>query len=150
MNKLHFFNKLEKNLKYLEINDIDEIIRDYEEYFLEQEKKGQTEEEIINSLEDPSTIAMQYNTKEKNRNIKAEKIYIKYNITQVTLSLVQTITASIGFLGAAILFYIVDKSIGIPSTCFVISIIFLLLAISNYKKRKRYKDQLDNLDKYDI
>ena len=39
MNKLHFFNKLEKDLKYLEINNIDEIIRDYEEYFLEQEKK---------------------------------------------------------------------------------------------------------------
>jgi uncharacterized membrane protein len=52
MNKMEFLKKLEAKLKGLPVNDIKEILSDYEEHFRIGLEKGKTEEEISVELGD--------------------------------------------------------------------------------------------------
>ena len=72
MRKIEFFNDLENALKMLKVEKIDEILRDYEEIFIERAQAGQTEEKIIASLGEPLEIALNYINSSTNRNIKEE------------------------------------------------------------------------------
>jgi len=77
MDKIEFFNKLDKALKANSVDKIDEILRDYEEYFLESYKLGKSDSEIIKELGDPVELGFNYSN--KNRNVKEEKKIVKYN-----------------------------------------------------------------------
>ena len=76
MRKIEFLNDLENALKLLKVAKVDEILRDYEEIFIEGAQAGQTEEQIIESLDDPLEIALNYCNSSTNRNIKEEKSII--------------------------------------------------------------------------
>jgi len=57
MNKNIFFMELQHLLKKLPEEDIQDIMRDYEEYFLIGMKEGKTEDEIITKLGSPKQVA---------------------------------------------------------------------------------------------
>lgn len=60
MNKNDFLRQLEESLLRLSKSDRDDILLDYEEHFRAGEEKGMTEEEVAESLGEPSAIAEQY------------------------------------------------------------------------------------------
>ena len=57
MNKEQFIKQLQTSLKKFSTEERQEIIQDYEEYFMIGLAEGKTEEEISNSLGSPSQIA---------------------------------------------------------------------------------------------
>ena len=61
MNKLDYLNQLENLLKknHFEKNDIDDIIRDYAEFFEEGRRKGQNDAEISAKLGSPEIVVSQ-------------------------------------------------------------------------------------------
>lgn len=60
MTKLEYLQKLRKKLQENHINDIDEIINEYEEHFSFKLADGYSEEEIVRKLGSPDIIAEQY------------------------------------------------------------------------------------------
>lgn len=59
MNKKEFLSTLKNQLRKLEKEELDEIIKDYEDHIEIGIKKGRKEKEIIHALGDPKTIAKQ-------------------------------------------------------------------------------------------
>ena len=61
MNKLEYLNQLETILKrnHLDKADIDDIIRDYAEFFEEGRRQGESDQEIAAKLGSPELIAQQ-------------------------------------------------------------------------------------------
>ena len=57
MNKQEYINQLRKDLHGLMPSDIDDIIRDQEEYFRDAASSGRTDSSVILSLGDPTTLA---------------------------------------------------------------------------------------------
>ena len=57
MNKDNFLMDLQQQLKKLPSEDLQEIMRDYEEYFLIGMNEGKTEAEIITKLGSPNQVA---------------------------------------------------------------------------------------------
>ena len=57
MNRQYFFMELEHQLKKIPKEDLQDIIRDYEEYFQIGMKEGKTEAEIITNLGSPKQLA---------------------------------------------------------------------------------------------
>lgn len=57
VNKQDYINQLRKELNGLMQADIDDIIRDQEEYFRDAASSGRDESSVISSLGDPSTLA---------------------------------------------------------------------------------------------
>jgi uncharacterized membrane protein len=57
VNKQDYINQLRKELNGLMQSDIDDIIRDQEEYFREAASSGRDEASVISSLGDPTTLA---------------------------------------------------------------------------------------------
>ena len=60
MNRMDYINKLKNNLQGLPIEDIQDILSDYEEHFEIGLSKGKSEEEIANELGDPREVAEGY------------------------------------------------------------------------------------------
>ena len=71
MNRIQFFNQLEYELSKNGLKEIDDVLRDYEEIFIEGMKKGKSEEQIVDELETPQEIAKNY--KSKSVNVKQSK-----------------------------------------------------------------------------
>lgn len=60
MSRYEYLKSLEGYLlKYLSREEVNEILRDYGEYFSEGEQTGKTEAQIISELGDPQTVARQ-------------------------------------------------------------------------------------------
>lgn len=60
MSRYEYMKSLEGYLlKYLTREEVNDILRDYGEYFSEGEQKGKSEEKLIEELGDPQTVARQ-------------------------------------------------------------------------------------------
>jgi uncharacterized membrane protein len=59
MNRKQYFDSLEKNLKSLKREETDDILQDFREYFEIGIERGRTEQELMNSLGSPKTLARQ-------------------------------------------------------------------------------------------
>jgi uncharacterized membrane protein len=59
MNKRQYFDSLEKNLKSLKREEMDDILQDFREYFEIGIERGRTEQELMTSLGSPKTLARQ-------------------------------------------------------------------------------------------
>lgn len=59
MTKDKWIEKLKRGLQGLSKDEINDIVADYNEYFYSAEEKGRTEEEVCESLGDPSKLAKQ-------------------------------------------------------------------------------------------
>lgn len=57
MNKEQFFGDLRQNLSHLSNDEINEILRDQEEYFRDAVAAGRNEQDVVNSLGDPKAFA---------------------------------------------------------------------------------------------
>lgn len=150
MDKIEFFNKLDKALKANSIDKIDEILRDYEEYFLESYKLGKSDSEIINELGDPVELGFNYSN--QNRNVKEEKKIVKYNEKVVLGNTVMYFLAFSLFFIASIVFAILEGISGFIIMQFI-NIGFLVLGIMEYKKLKKIrsiKNDLENIEKKDV
>lgn len=153
MRKIEFFNDLENALKMLKIQKVDEILRDYEEMFIEGAQAGKTEEQIIESLGEPLEIALNYCNSSTNRNIKEEKQVVKYNKTVVTGRCVMYTMMFIMFFIATFVLYAVEKSvIGLVLMLFLdaLFIPFIVLEFKKLKKYKKAQRELNNITKKDI
>ena len=153
MRKIEFFNDLENALKMLKIQKVDEILRDYEEIFIEGAQAGQTEEQIIESLDDPLEIALNYCNSSTNRNIKEEKQIIKYNKTVVAGRCVMYTMMFVMFFITTFVLYAVEKSvIGLVIMLFMdaLFIPFMVLEFKKLKKYKKAQRELNDITKKDI
>ena len=153
MRKIKFLNALEHCLKEFKVEKVDEILRDYEEYFIEGIQMGKTEEEIIQSLGDPFEIAMEYNNKSKNRNIKEEKQIVKHNIKVLTGNCILFSMAFVMFFIVSCVMLNSTKSVGGFLIMLLIDAGFLVLTILEFRKLKKYKNaqkELNDLTKKDI
>ena len=153
MKKVEFFTDLENALKMLKIEKIDEILRDYEEIFIEGAQAGQIEEQIIESLGEPLEIAYNYFNSSTNRNIKEEKRVVKYNKIVVTGRCVMYTMMFVMFFVAPFVLYAVEKSvIGLViMLCLdALFIPFIVLEFKNLKKYKKAQKELNNITKKDI
>jgi len=153
MRKIEFLNDLENALKLLNVVKIDEILRDYEEIFIEGTQAGKTEEQIIESLGEPLEIAYNYCNSSTNRNIKEEKQVVKYNKTVVTGRCVMYTMIFIMFFIATFVLYAVEKSvIGLVLMLFLdaLFIPFIVLEFKKLKKYKKAQKELNNITKKDI
>ena len=65
MTKGEYIQSLRATLKRLPLEEIEDIIYDYEEHFQIGLSKGKTEEEIAKELGDPKSIAKMYNVSSK-------------------------------------------------------------------------------------
>ena len=65
MTKSEYIQSLRATLKRLPLEEIEDIIYDYEEHFQIGLSKGKTEEEIAKELGDPKSIAKMYNVSSK-------------------------------------------------------------------------------------
>src|SRR5665647_1945282 len=59
MNRKQYFDSLEKNLKSLKREEMDDILQDFREYFEIGIERGRTEQELMVSLGSPKTLARQ-------------------------------------------------------------------------------------------
>lgn len=153
MRKIDFFNDLENALKMLKVEKIDEILRDYEEIFIESAQAGQTEEQIIESLGEPLEIAYNYFNSSTNRNIKEEKQVVKYNKTVVTGRCVMYTMMFVMFFVATFVLYAVEKSVVGIVIMLLIDALFIPFIVLEFKKLKKYKKaqkELNNITKKDI
>ena len=153
MRKIDFFNDLENALKMLKVEKIDEILRDYEEIFIESAQAGQTDEQIIESLGEPLEIAYNYFNSSTNRNIKDEKQVVKYNKTIVTGRCVMYTMMFVMFFVATVVLYAVDKSVVGLVIRLLIDALFIPFIVLEFKKLKKYKKaqkELNNITKKDI
>ncbi|MEH7239508.1 HAAS signaling domain-containing protein [Bacillus sp. JJ1562] len=77
MSKKQFLSILEKYLRKLPKNEIEEILQDYEEYFTIGVEKGKTESQIVEALGSPKQLAKELNAvnainkAEENKSIKS-------------------------------------------------------------------------------
>ena len=60
MNKQEYLDKLELELRRLNVTKLTEVLADYQEHFQMGTSKGKTEQEIIEKLGEPSTVAKAY------------------------------------------------------------------------------------------
>ncbi|MFL0248353.1 DUF1700 domain-containing protein [Candidatus Clostridium stratigraminis] len=60
MNKQRFLDILSKDLERINVDEIDDIIEQYNEHFLRKMADGLSEEEIVSKLGKPEDVAMQY------------------------------------------------------------------------------------------
>ena len=83
MNKIQFFDELEKALKERGVSDIDGILRDYEELIIEMSSNGMSEQDIIAEIGSPLEIANGYTD---NINVKDTRNYLSKNIKMLTVA----------------------------------------------------------------
>lgn len=77
MSRYEYLKTLENHLKLsLSKNEINDILRDYGEYFTEGENQGKTEWEIIAKLGDPKEVAQQIISESHKGNEKGSKTLI--------------------------------------------------------------------------
>ena len=62
MKRQEFIQNLKESLEKRNINNVKDILADYEEHFSHGQQKGQTEDEISAKLGNPATIAQAYET----------------------------------------------------------------------------------------
>ena len=75
MNKVEYLDVLNDYLlKYYSEEESLDILRDYEEYFLNGKLDGKTEQEIILELGSPKIIVQELRAEEKNVSKKQEKL----------------------------------------------------------------------------
>lgn len=70
MTRQEFLNNLKSELELNQVNNVAEILSDYEEHFIHGINKGKSESEIAASLGSPSTIAKAYKTETMIQEIK--------------------------------------------------------------------------------
>ena len=140
-------------MKLLKIEKIDEILRDYEEIFIEGAQAGQIEEQIIESLGEPLEIAYNYFNSSTNRNIKEEKRVVKYNKIVVTGRCVMYTMMFVMFFVAPFVLYAVEKSVIGLVIMLCLDALFIPFIVLEFKKLKKYKKaqkELNNITKKDI
>lgn len=76
MRKNQYFKELKKQLKLYAVKESEDILKDYEEHFIEALNDGKTEEEICESLGNPENIAKQYINEEKTLKKKSHKKFL--------------------------------------------------------------------------
>ena len=150
MRRVVFFNELEAELKKQGINDIDDVIRDYEELFIEGMRNGKTEEQIIDSVELPEDIARSYKTKPVNVKQGKKELNSKIKLGEF-MNLV--------FIGLIVYFtidLIINASI-MPSgfiagyiAIIVASICLICVYTKNLAKLKSKEKELNNIAKKDL
>ena len=150
MKKIEFLNELEQCLKQFKVEKIDIILRDYEELFIESAQMGKSEQEIIDGLDSPYDIAKRY--KGTNKNVKQQKALLKENIRIVKIRFAYYLFAAIIFLSAVIVMGVSMKDMAFIWVGLFSSLLFIL-PILEYKKIKKYKkmlSDLENLEREDI
>lgn len=60
MNKQQYLDKLELELRRLNVSKVNDVLADYNEHFMMGQGKGKSEQEIIDKLGDPLTVAKAY------------------------------------------------------------------------------------------
>lgn len=153
MNKIEFFNELDNWLNVLKVQNVEEILRDYEEIFIEGVQAGQTEEQIIQSLGTPVDIALNYSNSSTNRNVKEEKKVVKFNITLVTGKCVMYTIMFVMFIIATFVLYAQWKSVIGLVVMLCLDALFIPLIVLEFRKLKKYKKmqkELNDITKKDI
>lgn len=151
MKRVKFLNELEIELNAMGVKEIDSIIRDYEELFIEGMKRGLDEEQIINNLESPKDIAATY-AKSKDINIKLDKKVSNSKIKELesmralwfVVIGITTVLAILSLFSGAILltllFVLVDVGLG-----------FLIGSITRDLDQEKAKEKkLNNIAKDDL
>ena len=82
MNRVEFLNILESELKKKGVKEIDSILRDYEELFIEGMKKGLSEEFVVENVDSPQEIAASYHSKPVNVKQDKKEINTKIKIAE--------------------------------------------------------------------
>lgn len=75
MNKTEFINTLANTLKERKINDVDEIVAEYEQHFIFKMADGYSEEEIATRLGDPKALGKQFHS-ETNQTTSGNKAIV--------------------------------------------------------------------------
>jgi len=76
MNRIEFIEKLIKGLNENEVNDIDEIVAEYEEHFAYKLADGYSEEEIAAKLGNPAALALQFASENEEKKSGASKPFV--------------------------------------------------------------------------
>ncbi len=101
MSRLEYLGKLEKELKkQLSKKEVDDIIRDYAEYFEEGKRQGKSDDEIAISLGEPTVMAAQI-ISESNMSTQEFANTLNKGITAS-----KSVASGLGAIGKAILFLI--------------------------------------------
>lgn len=139
MNKIQFFNTLEKSLRANMVSEkkITQILRDYEEYFIENSRMGKTDQEIIAKLGKPDEIALSYDN--SNINVKEEMARVNQNIRVVTCKAGYYLTLFVMFVAVTIFMAIFLKSVWAWGSMLATSLGLLGFGICEIKKLKKYK-----------
>ena len=142
MNKIQFFDELEKALKERGVSDIDGILRDYEELIIEMSSNGMSEQDIIAEIGSPQEIANGYTD---NINVKDTRNYLSKNIKMLTVATILYFLISgllfVSSIALTIVFARLDYL-----TFIIVSILMLICAILNLKNLNKYKNRKKNLE----
>lgn len=95
MSKKNFLLCLKKQLRKLPKNEKEEIIQDYEEYFMIGEGEGKTESQIVAALGSPKQIA-----KELNAVYAIKKVEVKKSIRNI-------LSALLSIMGLSVMNYVI-------------------------------------------
>jgi uncharacterized membrane protein len=142
MNKTEFINTLSITLKERKIEDIDEIVAEYEQHFAYKMADGFSEEEIASRLGDPEELARQF-CSEPDTAAKGNKAIVAIGLAFVDfivstffvllflwIIVMVAATAAFGVLGVCLILNLNIYNL-IPSMPYFVSIIFgvVLLAL---------------------
>lgn len=154
MKKVEFLTKLEENLKKMGVEKVDEILRDYEEYFIEYSQIGKSEQEITESLGDPLEIAMGYINSSTNRDVKHEKEELKLILMNLRGKLIIHTMAFVMILAMIFVgYFCIMQNVYLLIGMLLMDSLLLLIIIPEYKELKKYKDiqkNIKNLTRKDI
>ena len=84
MNKTEFINTLTNTLRERRIQDVDEIVADYEQHFLLKMADGYSEEEIAARLGDPKALGEQFDS-ETNQTTTGNKVIVAIGLVFVDI-----------------------------------------------------------------
>lgn len=123
MNKQKFLDVLTKNLEKNNVDEINDIIEEYNEHFLRKMADGFSEEEIASKLGKPEDIAMQYESNTNTSTSKQEnKVLLTFGIGFADIFIVSFFTIVFAWDLALAILSIVFGFLGI---CFVVSPSFI-------------------------
>jgi uncharacterized membrane protein len=141
MNKTEFINTLANTLKERKINDVDEIVAEYEQHFIFKMADGYSEEEIAARLGDPKALGKQFNS-ETNKTTTGSKVIVAIGLVFtdiiVTMLFVLLFTWAI-VLGAVVVAFTVagvclisnlNISSLLPSMPYFVGLIFAAMSLA--------------------
>lgn len=137
MNRQEYINRLKMALQDLPLDELNDILSDYEEHFDIGVSKGKSEEEISKELGDPREVASNYRTTFKSiqyknnmanyqddgtRRLLVALLLIGFNVIVVLVPYLTLLGFLLGIYGAAVAFGISGFIIlfGVPITIFTL------------------------------